>query len=173
MTFPELFEYVQGLSSDRIPQALSEMIACEHFAQYLNMTRKTRYDGVSKDFTVEDDGVDVKIYESDNYDTNIYIQVTRSREYDMSPQSSEHPVVLDGKPIIDSLEYKCSIYQNRGVFTQAIVLLIVGVTPAKIVHELMEHEHFRKPFEDTTCFSGIYYVTGIDVVELKPLPLVL
>jgi hypothetical protein len=171
MTFAELQLYIQGLASDRVPQALTEMVACEQFARFLNTTRGTHYEGVSKDFTLEDDGVDAKIYEPGTYDTNIYVQVTRAREYNMSPQYPHASVELDGTPIVDALEYKCSVYQDRGVFTQAIVLLIVGVTPAAIVQEHLDHEHFRKPFEDTTCFNGIYYVTGEEVVELKRLEL--
>lgn len=169
MTFDTLRARVAGLATDSIPQALSEMIACEHLAHFLNATRGTHYNGVSKDEDLEEDGIDAKIYESGNYDSNLYIQVTRAREYDMSPEVLEHPVALHGDAILQALEYKCSIYQKRGVYTQEIALLIVGVTPASIVREHLDHEHFSKPFQQTTCFNGIYYLTGEDVVELKAL----
>lgn len=167
MKFTELHAHMDGVVSDRVPQAITEMLACQYLAEFLNKTKGTHYDGVSKDADLENDGVDAKIYESGNYETNIYVQVTRAREYDMAPDTKNTDVDITGKQILEALLYKCSVYVPRGIYTHGMVLLIVGVTPAAIVRDLLEQGVFSEAVRMGDCFAGVYYLTGTEVVDLK------
>ena len=168
MTFVELHAHTNSYAKDRLPTALHEMLACEALAQHLHKIQNQCWDGVSKDETWEQSGVDATLYCLHNDSKKLYIQVTRAREYDMSPESHDTNAYITGQAIIASLEFKCSNYKKRGVFTQQITLLIVGVSPTEIVSELLDDDAgFRSHFESTTCFEHIYYISGKNVVQLK------
>ncbi len=167
MTFAELHTHIRQYAADRMPQALSEMLAAMRLAEYLNSTHGTHYDAVSKDAQFEDDGVDASIYNSRNQEEIQYIQVTRAREYDMAPGPANTDVDITGEQILEALLYKCSVYIPRGVYTHGMVLLIVGVTPADIVRDLLEQGIFSEAIRNGDCFAGVYYLTGKEVVDLK------
>lgn len=171
MKFSDVEKNINLTHGLRIPFALNEMMWGKPLAEYFNDRYGTNYNDVRKEKALDDDGIDIILSSSVNKnDKDIFIQLTHAREYDMSPSSEVNVIDTSGVPITDSLEYKCSNYERRGIDTKKIVLVIQGVLNQEDMVPLLERKDFLKPFKETECFDGIYYISD-QVYPLKELDL--
>ncbi len=163
MTFHELESHIQNSQSIRVPFALNEMLWCKPFAEYINNKYGFSYTEVRKDKDLDALGIDVILTSENNTDNNIelplLIQLTHAREYDMSPAAYSKEVTLTGKPILEALQHKCTIYKKRHIDTEKLILIIQGVLEATYIEALKSEEQFMSQIDAHDCFDGVYYIS--------------
>lgn len=170
MTFQELESHIKQSHSQRVPFALNEMLWCKPFAEYINNKYGFSYTEVRKDKDLDALGIDVILSSENNTESNIelplLIQLTHAREYDMSPAAYSKEVTLTGKPILEALQHKCTIYKKRHIDTEKLILIIQGVLEASYIESLKSEEEFMKEVEKADCFDGVYYISdGVCVLK--------